>query len=196
MKPLLPINIPPTEREKRLGSHFVCSSQAALPGLLPGLTWVSLVFTWWAARMWSVCRTGLKTSSVISVYLPAPLKSLQVSIFISCLEFLYIYFKLFPTEWTKVGFREQNYFKVTKMWKVKVESDSLQWHGLYSPRSSVHGILQARILEWISLFFSRGSSWPMDQTQVFHIAGRFFSRESPPSKGQESCWDAAIELPD
>ena len=34
------------------------------------------------------------------------------------------------------------------------------------PGSSVHGILQARILEWVSMPFSRGSSQPRDQTQV------------------------------
>ena len=28
------------------------------------------------------------------------------------------------------------------------------------PGSSVHGILQARILEWVAISFSRGSSWP------------------------------------
>ena len=28
------------------------------------------------------------------------------------------------------------------------------------PGSSVHGILQARILEWVAIPFSRGSSWP------------------------------------
>ena len=41
--------------------------------------------------------------------------------------------------------------------------------------SSVHGILQARIVEWIAILFSRGSSQPRDQTQASHIAGRFFS---------------------
>ena len=41
------------------------------------------------------------------------------------------------------------------------------------PGSSVHGILQARILEWIS--FSRGSSWPRNWTQVSGIAERFFT---------------------
>ena len=30
------------------------------------------------------------------------------------------------------------------------------------PGSSVHGILQARILEWIAVPFSKGSSWPRD----------------------------------
>ena len=33
-----------------------------------------------------------------------------------------------------------------------------------SPGSSVHGILQARILEWVAMPFSRGSSWPRDST--------------------------------
>ena len=32
------------------------------------------------------------------------------------------------------------------------------------PGSSVHGILQARILEWVAIPSSRGSSWPRDQT--------------------------------
>ena len=41
--------------------------------------------------------------------------------------------------------------------------------------SSVHGILQERILEWIAIPFSRGSSWPRDRTQVSCIAGRFFT---------------------
>ena len=34
------------------------------------------------------------------------------------------------------------------------------------PGSSVHGILQARILEWGAIAFSRGSSRPRDRTQV------------------------------
>ena len=42
------------------------------------------------------------------------------------------------------------------------------------PGSSVHGILQARILEWVAIPFSEGSSRPRDQTQVSRIAGRFF----------------------
>ena len=31
------------------------------------------------------------------------------------------------------------------------------------PGSSVHGILQARILEWVAISFSRRSLWPRDQ---------------------------------
>ena len=51
------------------------------------------------------------------------------------------------------------------------------------PGSSVHGILQARILEWVPIPFSSGSSWPRDRTGVSHITGRFFTvsvtREAP-----------------
>ena len=43
------------------------------------------------------------------------------------------------------------------------------------PGSSVHGILQVRILEWLAILFSRGSSWPRDQTQVSRIVGRRFT---------------------
>ena len=43
------------------------------------------------------------------------------------------------------------------------------------PGSSVHRILQARILEWIAIPFSRGPSWPRDGTQVSCIAGGFFT---------------------
>ena len=41
--------------------------------------------------------------------------------------------------------------------------------------TSVHGILQARILEWVSISFSRGSSWPGDGTWVSCIAGGSFT---------------------
>ena len=41
------------------------------------------------------------------------------------------------------------------------------------PGSSVHGILQARILEWVAMPFSRGSSQLRDWTWIFCIAGGF-----------------------
>ena len=43
------------------------------------------------------------------------------------------------------------------------------------PGSSVHGILQTRILEWVVMPFSGGSSQPRDQTQVSRIVGGFFT---------------------
>ena len=44
------------------------------------------------------------------------------------------------------------------------------------PCSSVHGILQARILAWVALPFSRGSSPLRDQTQISYVSwiGRQF----------------------
>ena len=51
------------------------------------------------------------------------------------------------------------------------------------PGSSVHGILQARILQWVFIPFSRESSWPTDWTWISCTAGRFFTiwatREAP-----------------
>ena len=47
------------------------------------------------------------------------------------------------------------------------------------PGSSVHGILQTRILEWGAMPFSRESSWPRDQTRVSCIIGGFFTIWAP-----------------
>ena len=43
------------------------------------------------------------------------------------------------------------------------------------PGSSVHGILQARILGWVAISSPRRSSQPRDWTQVYCITGRFFT---------------------
>ena len=43
------------------------------------------------------------------------------------------------------------------------------------PRSSIHGIFQARVLEWIAIYFSRGPSQPRDWTRVSWIVGRRFT---------------------
>ena len=60
------------------------------------------------------------------------------------------------------------------------------------PGSSVHGILQARILECIAIPFSRGSSQTRDWTWVSSIVGRFFTIwDTRESHGEESSrgWD-------
>ena len=54
------------------------------------------------------------------------------------------------------------------------------------PGSSVHGILQARILEWIAMLSARGPSWPRDWTPVSCTAGRFFTTE-PQGKPSKDC---------
>ena len=68
------------------------------------------------------------------------------------------------------------------LWKLKKESVN---HSVVSNSatpmdyslegSSVHGILQARILEWVARPSSRGSSKPRGQTWVSCIVGRFFT---------------------
>ena len=58
-----------------------------------------------------------------------------------------------------------------------VMSDSLRPLGLYSqPGSSVHGILQERILEWAAIPFSRLFR-TREQTCISCTAGRFFTTE-------------------
>ena len=61
-----------------------------------------------------------------------------------------------------------------------VESDSLRpWTVCSLSSSSVHGILQARILEWVVIPFSRGSSWLRSLT----LQADYFPSE-PPGKTQ------------
>ena len=71
---------------------------------------------------------------------------------------------------------------IRKMWyihtvewysiSVRAQLCSTLWGPMdYSlPGSSVHGILQARILEWVAVPSSRGSSWPSGRTQVCCIS--------------------------
>ena len=71
----------------------------------------------------------------------------------------------------------QTPYTLLKVKKVKVKSCLTLCNpvGCSPPGSSVHGILQARILEWVAIFFSRPSSQPRDRTQVSRIAGRRFN---------------------
>ena len=68
------------------------------------------------------------------------------------------------------------------------------------PGSSVHGILQARVLERVAISFSRRSSRPRDRIRVSCIAGRCFTvwatREAPRG-GQSSClWPPCQQVSD
>ena len=60
-----------------------------------------------------------------------------------------------------------------------VVSDSWRPHGLYP--TSIHGILQARILERVAISFFRGSSQPRDRTQASYI-GRQIPHYEPLGK--------------
>ena len=58
---------------------------------------------------------------------------------------------------------------------MKVAQSCLSFCDRGLPGSSVHGILQARILEWAAVSFSWGSSQPRDRNQVSCIVGEFFT---------------------
>ena len=76
--------------------------------------------------------------------------------------------ELFGGKWL---FVEYSFSRLNKEWvnvRLLVSDCSL-------PDSSVHGILQARVLEWVGISCSRGSSQFRDQTWVCCIAGRFFT---------------------
>ena len=69
---------------------------------------------------------------------------------------------------------EDDCFLVRKLWQSEVTQSCptlCDPVDCSPPGSSVHGILQARILELVAISFSRGSSWPRDWTQVSRIAG-------------------------
>ena len=73
-----------------------------------------------------------------------------------------------------------------------VVSDSLWPHGCSPPGSSVHGVLQAKVLEWAAMPSSRGSSQPQDWTQVSHIAGRFFTIWG--TREAQEYWSGSLSL--
>ena len=64
--------------------------------------------------------------------------------------------------------------------------------------SSVHGILQARILEWVAISFSRGSSQPRNWTLLSCLAGRFFTdwaaREAHSFDYTDLCWQSDVSV--
>src|SRR5574337_84683 len=63
------------------------------------------------------------------------------------------------------------------------------------PGSSVHGILQVRILEWVAMPSSRGSSQPRGGTQVSCIAGGFYhlSHQGSPFYSGQQCREDLIK---
>ena len=56
------------------------------------------------------------------------------------------------------------------------------------PGSSIHGILQERILEWVAISSSRGSSSPRNQTNICYVSciGRSSLPLVPPGKPHHS----------
>ena len=60
--------------------------------------------------------------------------------------------------------------------------------------SSVHGILQARILEWVAISFSRGIFQPRDRTHVSCIAGGLLTVEPPGKPTGSYAWQLKVQM--
>ena len=71
-----------------------------------------------------------------------------------------------------------------------VTSNSCDAEDCSPPGSSVHGILQARILEWV-VISSRGSSWPKDRTR--NSCGSDIGRRISPNVPN---WGTFYKIPD
>ena len=74
-------------------------------------------------------------------------------------------------------FRDRTFTKALNLW-IKFAQSCLTLCDPMDcslPGSSIHGILQARILEWVAISFSRRSSRPRDWTRVSCIVGRHFT---------------------
>ena len=67
------------------------------------------------------------------------------------------------------------------------QSGSTLWDPMdYSPPgSTVHGILQARILEQVTISYSRGPSWSRIEPVSPELAGEFFTAAPPSSNSKE-----------
>ena len=91
--------------------------------------------------------------------------------------------------------------------KVKSESEIAQLCPTLSdpmdcslPDSSIHGILQARILEWVAISFSRGSSWPREWTPIIYASCIDRQRHNslplaPPGKTHLLCLSVKAKIP-
>ena len=62
------------------------------------------------------------------------------------------------------------------------------------PKSSVHGVSQARIPEWIAISFSRGSSRFRDWTRVSCITGGFFTNWATREHSTNIYWVCILGL--
>ena len=81
---------------------------------------------------------------------------------------------IFSTMWSSNSDIFISSFQILVGWfSHYVVSDSCDPMDCSLPGSSIHGILQARILEWVAMSFSRGSSQPRNRTWVFCLQADF-----------------------
>ena len=94
---------------------------------------------------------------------------------------------------TKLGVEAASCPPSSWQFSCQVVSDLCDPMDCSPPGSSVHGVLQARILEWVAISFFRGSSWPRNRTWVSHIAGRWFTDWA--IREALSLWAVGIQMP-
>ena len=145
----------------------------------PGAVWDSswIVILWagaWDFRLGFLRQPDASCLSLLS--------KVNVICYVSFSDITHIWNLKKLYKWTYLRNRNRLTDRESNLLVIKVESEShsvmsnsLRCHGCSSPWSSVHGILQARILEWVAFTSSRGSSQPRDGTHVSCIPGGFFT---------------------
>ena len=143
------------------------------------LSHVRLCDPWIAARQASLSitnsRSSLELTSIKSV-MPSNHLILCPPLLLLPSNFLNIRV-WFPLEWTGwISLRSKGLSRVFSHIQLLVDPMDCS-----PPGSSVHGLLQARILEWVAILSSRGSSRPRNQTRISCCsctAGGFFTNKS------------------
>ena len=105
-----------------------------------------------------------------------PLESLKLDKRIFKIEPVLVTENLRCLEMTSISLCMLSWFSHIQLWQQQEE----HWNHavIINTGSSVHGILQARILEWVAISSSRkwGSSWPRDWTLISYVSciGKWF----------------------
>ena len=150
--------------------HAISVQRQPTGGLLPAFFWISGpgedVFIQSRSARWPhFLRKGLNLCMAFSCnHYSSSIRGPQLLLTASCVSLDTAGMQLF------FFLREVNMLKVAQSCPTLCDPMDCSPLG-----SSVHGILQAKILEWVAIAFSRGSSCPRNRTGVSCIADEFFT---------------------
>ena len=110
----------------------------------------------------------------LSIHLSQPPCGLSLDPLMTCNCSTLEIYKSYTSSWSRTDVLQKRFCFVLAGSIVKMYFVIVAWSCLSlcnpmdcsSPGSSVHGILQARILEWVAMPSSRESSWPRDWIRV------------------------------